>query len=73
MNETDKLIEGKMQNIARSVDNEIPDNYGFIVMVFPFNKTDGRLIYASNANREDVVDCMKEFIKKTENSYGKDI
>ena len=40
-------------------------------MTYP-HKTKGELIYVSNSNREDVVKALKEFIEKTENTYGND-
>lgn len=67
----EEIVKSKMQNIARKVDEELPENWGFIVLAFKFNEK-GEMIYVSNADREDVVESMKEFIEKTENSYGND-
>lgn len=67
----EEIVKSRMQNIARKVDEELPDNFGFIVLAFKFNEK-GEMIYVSNANREDVVKSMKEFIEKTENNYGND-
>lgn len=63
--------KGKMQKIAQKVQDELPEGFGFIVLTFKFNEK-GQMIYISNANREDVVEAMKEFIKKTEQNYGND-
>ena len=71
MNELEEIVKGKMQNIAKSVKKELPEGFGFVVLTFRFNEK-GQMIYVSNANREDVVDSMKEFIEKTENNYGND-
>lgn len=70
MNE-EEIVKRKMQSIARKVDEELPDNFGFVVLAFKFNEK-GEMIYVSNSNREDVVKSMKEFIEKTENNYGND-
>ena len=70
MNE-EEIVKRRMQSIARKVDEELPDNFGFVVLAFKFNEK-GEMIYVSNANREDVVKSMKEFIEKTENNYGND-
>ena len=70
MNE-EEIVKSKMQNIARKVKEELPDNFGFVVLAFKFNEK-GEMIYVSNANRQDVVQAMKEFIEKTENNYGND-
>ena len=67
----EEIVKSRMQNIARKVDEELPDNFGFVVLAFKFNEK-GEMIYVSNANREDVVKAMKEFIEKTENNYGND-
>ena len=62
--EIEEKVKGKMQTIARKVSSEIPKNWGFIVLTFEFGE-EGELIYASNANRKDVVNVMKEFIEKS--------
>lgn len=67
----EEIVKRRMQSIARKVDEELPDNFGFVVLAFKFNEK-GEMIYVSNANREDVVKSMKEFIEKTENSYSND-
>lgn len=67
----DEKVKSKMQTIARKVNEELPEGYGFIVLGFKFNDA-GEMIYVSNADRQDVVKAMKEFIEKTENSYGND-
>lgn len=71
----DEVVKSRMQKIAKCVDGLLPNNYGFVVLAFSFdNENDNKkLMYASNSNREDIVEAMKEWIKKTENSFGKDI
>lgn len=40
---------------------------GFILLVFPYNSTDGRCNYMSNgANRDDVLVMLKEQVKRFE-------
>ena len=70
MNE-EEVVKRRMQSIARNVDEELPDNCGFVVLAFKFNEK-GEMIYVSNANREDVVKSMEEFIEKTKENYGND-
>lgn len=66
-------IKRKMQTIAKKVDDEIPDGFGFCVLVFPFGKTeDGQMMYASNADRLDIVKAMEEWIEKTKDTFGND-
>lgn len=69
--EKEELVKSKMQTIAKKVKEELPEGFGFVVLSFNFN-TKSEMIYVSNANREDVVNAMKEFIQKTENNYGND-
>lgn len=67
----EEIIKSRMQIIAKKVKEELPDGFGFVVLAFKFNEK-GEIIYVSNANREDVVKSMEEFIEKTDNSYGND-
>ena len=67
----EEIVKAKMQDIAKNVKKELPEGFGFVVLAFKFNEK-GQMIYVSNANREDVINSMKEFIEKTENSYGND-
>ena len=48
----------------------LPENHGFVLLTYPHNEAK-RLYYVSNSNREDVVEAMKEFIDKTETTWGK--
>ena len=73
MNKMNELVKGKMQKIARKVDEELPNEYGFVVLTFNFGEgIDNEMMYVSNANRQDIVKAMKEWIEKTENNFGND-
>ena len=61
--EKEEFVKSKMQIIARKVKEELPEGFGFVVLSFNFNAKN-EMIYVSNANREDVVTAMKEFIQK---------
>lgn len=66
-------IKSKMQTIAKKVDEELPEGFGFCVLVFPFGeRPDGQLMYASNADRLDIVNAMEEWIAKTRDTFGND-
>lgn len=57
------LIE-KMNGIGKILgDNSKP--YGFTLLVFDYGDS-GYMNYISNANREDMIAAMKEFIAKHE-------
>lgn len=62
----DAWTRDQMQKIARLVDEELPQGWGFFVMAFPFGESKGRMNYVANARREDIVKVMKEFLEKQE-------
>lgn len=73
MSDVYENIKSKMQTIAKKVDDEIPEGFGFCVLVFPFGKTeDGQMMYVSNADRLDIVKSMEEWIAKTKDTFGND-
>lgn len=73
LKELQEQVKSKMQGIAKNVEAQLPKGFGFVVLTFPFGENEGNLLmYASNADREDVCKAMKEFIQKTENNYGND-
>ena len=68
-----EIVKGKMQGIARKVEEELPKNWGFVVLAFEFGDSNDReMLYVSNANREDIVKAMEEFAHKTKGNYGND-
>lgn len=69
--EIEEIVKSRLQSIAKKVDKELPTGFGFVVLSFAFNNP-GQMMYVSNANREDIVKAMKEWIEKTENNYGND-
>jgi hypothetical protein len=55
----------RLNDIAHTVDERLPEGHGFIVLAFPFGQsTENRLQYVSNANREDALKVMKEWMIK---------
>lgn len=59
-----------MQDIAKHIQSQIGKNYGFCVLVYENDTDEGRMNYVSNSERADVVKVMKEFIEKTEGTWG---
>lgn len=54
-----------LRDAADAVKAKLPDNYGFILLAFPFNgEGDNRLVYISNAQRTDALNTMKEWLLK---------
>lgn len=73
MNKNNELVKSKMQIIARKVDEELPSGYGFAVLAFNFGEgKDNEMMYVSNANRQDIVKAMEEWIEKTKDTFGND-
>lgn len=69
--EDEEIVKGKLQKIAQKVNAELQDGFGFIVLSFVFEHP-GQMMYVSNANRDDVIKAMEEFIQNTKNNYGND-
>ena len=50
---------------AKAVEEKLPDNHGFILLVAPFGEGENnRLAYISSMRREDAVNAMKEWLIK---------
>ena len=61
---------------AKAVEDRLPDNHGFILLVAPFGDgKDQRVVYTSNVKREDAINLLKEFLIKAsgEESWMKHI
>ena len=56
------------KEIGRKLENAMPDNYGFALLVFTFedDNTLGEMHYFSNAVRDDMIEAMKELITNME-------
>ena len=62
MNDIGRLIGGAIKQSG--------DNYGFTLLVFKFGQGDDHIVnYISNANREDMLATMKEFIARAEGRF----
>ena len=54
-----------LREMCKILAAKLPDNHGFILLAFPFGEDPGnRMIYASNADRKDVVNALKEWLIK---------
>jgi hypothetical protein len=61
-------VREQMQKLARGVQEELPPDWGFIIMAFPINDPLGRLNYISNGNRDAVLKLLKEFLYRNKDS-----
>jgi hypothetical protein len=65
----DKEVRANLQRIARQVAIQLPGDWGFVLLAFPFGPG-GRMNYVANAGRADIVRAMYEFIEATKAGWG---
>jgi hypothetical protein len=50
-------------DIAKDIKDKLPDGHGFVLFSFPFHgQGENRLFYISNAERETVIEMLKEWL-----------
>ena len=59
----DKEAEAVLKEIGQRLKSAMPKGYGFSLLVFTFGEG-GNMFYTSNAQREDMIRAMQEFIEK---------
>lgn len=59
-------VEKLLNNIGHVLKDVMPEGWGFTVMMFDMDTTTGSMFYLSSAQRADMIEAMKEFIKKNE-------
>lgn len=72
----EQYVNDMLHEVAKRTLELLPNDYGFVTLVFKFGEHNGdRLMYASNANRNDVVKAMREWCEKVDNDekFGKDL
>lgn len=66
--EMEQLMQQFARDIRKMIGRRMPPEWGFTLMLFNFNKPDmpktGSMFYISTANRDDMVEVMKEFINR---------
>lgn len=61
----DEQMEQKLRDIGGRLRTALDGTgHGFALLIFTFGEG-GNMFYTSNAQREDIVKCMQEFIAKT--------
>lgn len=63
-------IRARLPEIARSVEPQLPPGWGFCLLTFPLDDREGTWNYISNSKRHDIIKAMKEFIAKSQQSFG---
>lgn len=77
MTEREEKTNAVMQDIAKEIDQKLPEGMGFALLAYEFGEADNKkMLYVSNSNREDVLKAMLEFVNKNLNDpemFGKDV
>ncbi len=61
----EKMLTPELQAMARMIEGKIPEGWGFGLLIFRFSHKPGEpLLWVSNANREDMMETLREFVKK---------
>jgi hypothetical protein len=58
-------VEKLLQSIGRTVKGALPPGYGFTLLLFGYTPNN-ELFYVSSAQRQDMINTMREFIAKFE-------
>ena len=58
-------VEGILKEIGGQLGAKMPAGFGFNLLIFSFGEG-GSMFYISNAQRQDMIESMKEFIEKQE-------
>ena len=59
----DEKAEAMLKEIGQMLRKACPKGYGFSLLIFSFGEG-GNMFYTSNAQREDMIRAMQEFIQK---------
>lgn len=59
----DETAEALLKEIGQLLKDICPSGYGFNLMIFNFGER-GNVFYASNADRDDMIHIMKDFIDR---------
>lgn len=77
MTEREEKANAMMQEIAKEIEERLPEKMGFALLAYEFGDAeDRRMMYVSNSNREDVIKSMLEFCRKNlqdPKMFGKNI
>ena len=77
MTDKEKQANDALQAIAKEIKEKLPEKMGFALLTYEFGDIDdGKMMYVSNSNREDVIKSMLEFCDKNlqdPKMFGKDV
>lgn len=55
-------VKDALNVVARRVEEATPDGYGFAILMFHLGPEPGAMIWLSNADREDMLKALGEFL-----------
>jgi len=58
-----KVLEEEARKLARVIGGTLPEGIGFALLLFDFGEG-GNLTYLSNAQRDDMLRALQEFMQK---------
>ena len=77
MTKREQEASDMLQNIAKDIQEKLPEKMGFVLLAYEFGDEPGRkMLYVSNSDRTDTMVAMAEFIEKNIDQpgyYGKDV
>lgn len=67
-----KINDEQLRGISQAVDETLEQiegkKVGFCLLAFEFGNEPGRMVYSSNALREDMIEALREFLHNHENT-----
>lgn len=63
-NVRDEKAEKILKEIGGVLKDQMPEGYGFSLLIFPFGEGGG-MFYISSAERADMIKAMEEFIENS--------
>lgn len=61
----DEEIQSTMKALGNMIGSQMPPGYGFNLLIFSYGEG-GNMFYISSAQRQDMINAMREFIDKFE-------
>jgi hypothetical protein len=61
-NQPNDEVQEKLRKLARGITEEIPPDWGFVLMAFPLRG--GGINYISNGKRKHVMKLLRDFVYK---------
>lgn len=69
--EDNQRAANKMQQCAHYVQSQIPNGFGFCIMVFTFGEVPVKMMHwVSNCNRADMIKSLREQADRLEQGLG---